>query len=70
MEEREEGQRAYWRGKDLRDNPYPRDSLLSREWDKGYWDAVEERRRQARTGLDALQHSLHKGLFDPVASHS
>jgi hypothetical protein len=42
MDEKDEGQRAYWRGNELRDNPYPRNSLAGREWDKGYWDAVDE----------------------------
>jgi hypothetical protein len=39
--EKDEGQRAYWRGDGLHDNPYPRNSLAGREWDAGYWDAVD-----------------------------
>src|SRR5258708_39498680 len=59
MDEKDEGQRAYWRGNELHDNPYPHNSLPGREWDKGYWDAVDE----DEDNFQPCPKSLGRGVF-------
>src|SRR5712671_6230151 len=54
MDEKDEGQRAYWQGNELHDNPYPRNSLPGREWDKGYWDAVDEYKHGREPGCAVI----------------
>jgi hypothetical protein len=71
MDEKNEGHRAYWRGNELHDNPYPRNSLPGREWDKGYWDAVDEdkdrRERHCATLSDRVREPSHyQGLWHPA----
>jgi hypothetical protein len=75
MDEKDEGQRAYWRGNELRDNPYPRNSLASRVWDKGYWDAVDEdedRREPDRATLSdrVREPSRYHQVWNPVRQYS
>ena len=75
MDEKDEGQRAYWRGNELHDNPYPRNSLPGREWDKGYWDAVDEDedRREpdcATLSYRAREPSHYQRPWHPVRQYS
>ena len=75
MDEKDKGQRAYWRGNDLHDNPYPRNSLLGREWDKGYWDAVDEdedrREPDCATLSDRVREPSHyHRLWHPARQYS
>jgi hypothetical protein len=43
---RERGEKDFWKGKNLNDNPYPRNSEESREWDRGNWDAYDDYKRE------------------------
>ena len=75
MDEKDEGQRAYWRGNELHDNPYPRNSLPGREWDKGYWDAVDEdedrREPDCATFSDRVREpSRYHRLWHAARQHS
>jgi hypothetical protein len=75
MDEKDEGQRAYWRGNELHDNPYPHNSLPGREWDKGYWGAVDEdedrREPDCATLSDRVREPRHyHRLWHPARQYS
>lgn len=61
--------------RDLHDNPYLRNSLPGREWEKGYWDAVDEdedrREPDCATLSDRVREPSHyHRLWHPARQYS
>lgn len=45
-----EGYEAFFQGKELNDNPYPRNSAWAKSWDKGNWEAYDEYKKKTEHG--------------------